>query len=58
MTNRYHSKQASKMPSSGASNKAPGSGTSVNLQAKQKERSGGTSKKGWFGPFHVKSEGL
>jgi hypothetical protein len=42
----------------GASNKAPGTAPKVNLGAKQKDRSGGTAKRGPLGPFHVKSEGL
>lgn len=42
----------------GQSAKTPGSPAKVNLGAKQKDRSGGTPKRGPLGPFHVKSEGL
>lgn len=42
----------------GRSNKAPGSAPKVNLGAKQKDRSGGTPKRGPLGPFYVKSEGI
>lgn len=57
MPNRYHSKQAHPMPSSGASNKAPGSSPKV-TGGTQKDRSGSTPKKGWFSKFHVRSEGI
>jgi hypothetical protein len=42
----------------GQSNKTSGSPAKVNLGAKQKDRSGGTAKRGSLGPFYVKSEGL
>jgi len=42
----------------GQSNKTPGSPAKVNLNAKQKDRSGGTSKRGPLGPFYVKQSGL
>jgi hypothetical protein len=42
----------------GKSNKTPGSAKSVNLGAKQKDRSGGTHKRGPLGPFHSKAEGI
>ena len=42
----------------GQSNKAPGAPAKVNLNAKQKDRSGGTPKRGPLGSFYVKKEGL
>lgn len=42
----------------GQSNKAPGAPAKVNLGAKQKDRSGGTPKRGPLGPFFVKHEGI
>jgi hypothetical protein len=42
----------------GKSNAASGSPAKVNLGAKQKDRSGGTPKKGPLGPFYVKADGI
>lgn len=42
----------------GKSNTAPGSPANVNLSAKQKDRPGGTAKRGPLGPFYVKHEGI
>ena len=42
----------------GQKNTAPGTPPKVNLGAQQKDRSGGTPKRGPLGPFYTKSEGI
>jgi len=42
----------------GQSNKTKGSPAKVNLGAQQKDRSGGTPKRGSLGPFYKKAEGI
>jgi len=60
MANPYWNNQhgANRKGAGGHGNTPKGSPASPNLGSKQKDRSGGTPKTGWFGKFFVKSEGI